>query len=133
MNKIAKLAAVSGLILSADLSAACQTERTGQTDHPSYQCSQVPQPGEKELTARSEVDLYCAAHRDGLLNCLESEGYPKQLSVGYGKVACSDPGLSRILDHLYSLDNKVSHSCVTGGMPLSMSCEEIKTIIRVKK
>ncbi len=129
MNNLSKFAAIGSLILG---NAACQTEKPVQPEPretQAYQCRQTPRPGETELTVRSDVEGYCQIHKHALLSCLTSEGFPKDPAVGYGKVACNDPDLSKILDHLFSPTNKVSHSCVTGGVPQSMSCDESKVQI----
>ncbi len=126
MTNLKGIIAVGGMVLSAAGSTGCKAENTSQPD---YQCQQIPLPGERELTDRQAVDQYCLEKRNGILNCLVSSGFPKQLSVGFGQVACQDPDFAKKMDYLYSSENHVSHSCVTGGEPLSKSCEEIKVKI----
>jgi hypothetical protein len=131
MNRIQRIAAVGSLITTSGFATGCQNERIGQQVEPQvFVCTQVPLPGEKELTAKAEVEAYCNGHREGVLSCLASPGFPNELTVGFGEVACNNPGLSKILDHLYSDANKVSHSCVTGGRPHSKSCSELKITIK---
>jgi hypothetical protein len=126
MNNLSKFAAVGSLILG---NACSQEGQPEQADSQAYNCIQTPRAGEAELTSRSDIEGYCKIYKHTVLSCLSSGGFPKDPTVGYGKVACNDSDLPQILDYLFSPENKVTHSCVTGGMPQSMSCSEIKVKI----